>query len=238
MTGRHERSPGPAAYALPTTVGYMEHDKTRWRNPAYLMGIDLKANRDTLGPGPKYYIRDRTRFGTPSPPKFIFNSRRHLKKPYIGPGPGAHSPEKYDHRFRKEIPPSYSMGLQLPSDRDRGTIGPGPAGYNLTRKLPLGPSYSMGLQLKSRMDDSSPGPAAYDVRPKIDRVKSRVPTFKFTGRPPREMTTIGPGPTHKHDYLPGRKAPGYSFGIRHGDYTGSYVLPEDNACINYKEPCN
>lgn len=68
-------APGPNAYSLPTTVGYKDHDMSRWRNPAYSMGTKHKAADKTIGPGPKYEIRENTRYGKASSPKYTMRPK-------------------------------------------------------------------------------------------------------------------------------------------------------------------
>lgn len=86
------------------------------------------------------------------------------------------------------------------------------------------------------MPTGSPGPAGYNISDTYNKLKPKIPSVKITGRPVDKNITFGPGPTHKYT-IPGRKPPSYSFGRKHAEYVGNYILPEDNACLSYSEPC-
>ncbi|XP_063242368.1 protein CIMAP1C-like isoform X2 [Bacillus rossius redtenbacheri] len=69
------KGPGPK-YLLPSTVGYVKHDGTRYRNPAWSMGHRLDTRRGYVTPGPKYKPADNvTRFGSNKPAGITMGSR-------------------------------------------------------------------------------------------------------------------------------------------------------------------
>jgi hypothetical protein len=53
--------PGPNAYNLPTQVGYIGHDPSKWRNPAHSMGLKTDTKGKDFGPGPAYKVDKMTR---------------------------------------------------------------------------------------------------------------------------------------------------------------------------------
>lgn len=73
--------PGPAKYMLPPTVGYVDHDATRYRNPQYSIGFRPAFHAENVGPGPaKWQIENKTRFGDPSYQAFIGQRLYELSK--------------------------------------------------------------------------------------------------------------------------------------------------------------
>ena len=59
--------PGPA-YNLPSLTGYIGHDPSRRREPAYSMKFLKKTSHYADGPGPKYNVAGLTNHG-PLPKK-------------------------------------------------------------------------------------------------------------------------------------------------------------------------
>uniref|UniRef100_A0A1B6DAU3 Outer dense fiber protein 3 n=2 Tax=Clastoptera arizonana TaxID=38151 RepID=A0A1B6DAU3_9HEMI len=154
MSSYHQ-TPGPNAYVLPTTVGFKEHDTSRWRNPAYSMGTRPKPIDKTLGPGPKYEVRDLLRYGKASTPKYTIGQKLPSKAAYALPGPGTYAPEKCKVVKGKQ-PPEYSFGVK--SYLSSKGFGPGPNAYNLPgcvgMKNPAiknNPAFSIGNRLGKKI---------------------------------------------------------------------------------------
>jgi hypothetical protein len=70
ITSRTSRWLYPAAYNIPSVMGYKKHDITRKRNPAYTFG--MKAPEfEKPSPGPNYIKPSQTRFGRANVPSYI-----------------------------------------------------------------------------------------------------------------------------------------------------------------------
>ena len=87
MIGAMFRGPGPAAYYLPGSTGYIGHDYTKHKKAAYSFGSRTWKNQQSLGPGPKYRITDVTRFGLEGTPKYTLKSRTNLQGKFQTPAP-------------------------------------------------------------------------------------------------------------------------------------------------------
>ncbi|KAM9842914.1 outer dense fiber protein 3-like protein 2a [Aulostomus maculatus] len=135
-----ERGPGPGRYALPPTVGYVNHDFTKPSSPAYSFHSRMSSAMISVdsSPGPRYHIDGKvTRFGRMDTPSYsmlgrgrrtetkgnINNTRRIIKETitcpnqflfpgevFQTPGPGAYSPEKAPPLNFHRRPPSYTIG--------------------------------------------------------------------------------------------------------------------------------
>ena len=87
MIGAMFRGPGPAAYVLPGSTGYIGHDCTKYKKPAFSFGARTWKNQQLTGPGPKYKIEDVTRFGMEGTPKYTLHSRTNLQGKFQTPAP-------------------------------------------------------------------------------------------------------------------------------------------------------
>ncbi|XP_029142444.1 outer dense fiber protein 3-like protein 2 [Protobothrops mucrosquamatus] len=118
-----EPGPGPGCYSLPPTIGFVNHDYTRFASPAYSFRQRLNNHGHNASPGPCYYVSpEHTRFGRMKGPSYsmlgrakppAFSMLKRLQKPpraFQTPGPGAHSPEKVS--IHKTGGPSYSFGVR------------------------------------------------------------------------------------------------------------------------------
>ncbi|TNM95258.1 hypothetical protein fugu_016341 [Takifugu bimaculatus] len=107
---------GPGRYALPPTVGYINHDVTKPSSPAYSLHSRMSSTLITVdsSPGPRYHYDARmTRFGRMESPSYsILGRGRPTRKaePFHTPGPGAYSPEKAPPVNAHCRAPSYTMG--------------------------------------------------------------------------------------------------------------------------------
>ncbi|XP_022191286.2 outer dense fiber protein 3-B [Nilaparvata lugens] len=220
----YPRSPGPAHYKIPPSIGYKDHNKTKWIMPAYSIGNKHRSLEGGVVPGPQYMVRDQTRFGYQRGPAFTINRRTALRMGSSGPGPGTYKPEQYATRKA----PVFSFGKRPASQQI--TVGPGPASYNVRRDKPPGPAFNILGRQTQKMLDKSPGPAAYN--PKYSSVDKRPRVIKFSGRPDTSGLgkAFGPGPGHYKYQLVGRSTPKFSFGTKHKEWLSPYIVPEDNAC--------
>nr|XP_056701540.1 outer dense fiber protein 3-like protein 2 [Euleptes europaea] len=232
-----ETGPGPGCYSLPPTVGFVNHDYTRFTSPACsfhqrLNNIHLKD----ASPGPRYYVQPEvTRFGRVRGPSYSMLARP--KPPGLPrtPGPGTYSPERVPPPSQLR-PPSFSMGARTkyrPVDRV-----PAPNSYTLPMLLgpqvPNKPS-SPCFTISGRSDKGSysedlsrtPGPGCYGTtNPNV--YLCRLPAFSMLGRlrkPTSAFPTPGPG-THSPEKVTAhlKRSPSYSLGVRHSEYLMPFIV--------------
>jgi len=180
-----ERGPGPARYALPTTLGTSGHDATKTLDPAFTFGISLPNPMfaKTTGPGPAYAIDPAiTRNGKEGNPKYSVGGRQKALKSDLTPAPGAYSPEKTAPLNEKKAP-SFSMGARTKL-RKRDAV-PAPNSYSLPEKLGDAPKFSMTArsQIGSFAEDraKAPAPGIYNV-PTSETYKNKAPSYTMQGR--------------------------------------------------------
>ncbi|KAK1342991.1 hypothetical protein QTO34_015760 [Cnephaeus nilssonii] len=126
-----ENGSGPGLYALPSTVGYINHDCTRVASPAYsLLRRPSEASPQDSSPGPVYFLDPKvTRFGRICAPAYSMQGRGKSRGLEVTPGPGAYSPEKVAP-MRQRTPPAFTLGSRLrPPPLD--TSAPAPNAYTL-----------------------------------------------------------------------------------------------------------
>ncbi|XP_015602865.1 outer dense fiber protein 3-like [Cephus cinctus] len=225
------RGPGPA-YLLPTLVGYVGHDPSRYRNPAYSMNFRTHTNIYSVGPGPCYKIDQQTKFGIEKSPAFTMGHREMSKLQNTGPGPGSYNPEHCPPMNHSIRPAAYSI-----QSRYGGKLtdsGPGPNAYlvptcigpKIPDKKAEGAFTISGPHPGSRYE-SSPGPAAYR-NVNCDLVKKKMPAYTVSSRVgPREAFRDGPGPQYYPQVYKGKKPPMYSFGVRHSECATTPVTEYD-----------
>uniref|UniRef100_A0A8P4GEX5 Outer dense fiber of sperm tails 3-like 2a n=1 Tax=Dicentrarchus labrax TaxID=13489 RepID=A0A8P4GEX5_DICLA len=234
-----ERGPGPGRYALPPTVGYINHDFTKPSSPAYSFHSRLSSASDRLCivPGPRYHIDAKvTRFGRMETPSYSILGRARRTSSTQTPGPGAYSPEKAPPLNAHHRPPSYTIGNRT---RYRSVDAvPAPNSYCLPNLLgcqvpnkPSSASFSFSARRKvgAPTEDlsMSPGPAKYNsINPDIYR--QRQPSFSMqsrTKRPNYSSAIPGPGtysPEKFHLHLP--KPPSCTMGVRHSEFVTPLVV--------------
>ncbi|XP_054835310.1 outer dense fiber protein 3-like protein 2 [Eublepharis macularius] len=233
-----ETGPGPGCYSLPPTVGFVNHDYTRFTSPAYSFHQRLNNSihlKDT-SPGPCYYIEpETTRFGRVRGPSYSMLARP--KPPGLPqtPGPGTYSPERVPPPSQQR-PPSFSIGSR--TKHRLADHVPAPNSYALPTLLgprvpskPSSPSFTMsGRRNKgSYAEDLSqtPGPGRYSItNPNV--YLCRRPMFSMLGRlqkPSSAFPTPGPG-THSPEKVTAHwaRAPSYSLGVRHSEYLMPLVV--------------
>lgn len=235
MIGAMFRGPGPAAYQLPGSTGYIGHDYTKHKKAAYSFGSRTWKNQQSLGPGPKYRITDVTRFGVEGTPKYTLKSRTNLQGKFQTPAPWDYQAEKSPVQ-KHAYPPHYSFGLRTPyGKRDNN---PAPNNYNMPVILgpkSVGKKSSAAFSMTSRSKIGSfhedlqktPGPGTYKViDPNI--YKDRKPIFSMNARnyAPGDRT-LKPGPgAHRPEmfWVHRKKAPSFHFGIRHSEYIAPLIV--------------
>uniref|UniRef100_A0A8C0C665 Outer dense fiber of sperm tails 3 like 2 n=1 Tax=Balaenoptera musculus TaxID=9771 RepID=A0A8C0C665_BALMU len=218
---------GPGLYALPSTVGYINHDCTRVAGPAYSLfrrPSEGKAGVGETSPGPVYFLDPKvTRFGRSCTPAYSMQGRD-LE---VTPGPGAYSPEKVAP-MRQRTPPAFTLGSRFRL-RPLDTSAPAPNTYTLPSlwgsqifTKPSSPSYTAAGRTPPARPPQDPteipGPGQYDS-PDPNAYRQRRPAFTMLGRPraPRPPDeTPGPG-THSPEQVTMTKAraPAFTMGIRH-----------------------
>ncbi|XP_068457398.1 protein CIMAP1D-like [Clinocottus analis] len=233
-----ERGPGPGRYALPPTVGYMNHDFTKPSSPAYSFHSRLSSAMVCVdsSPGPRYHVDAKvTRFGRTEPPSYSMLGRG--RRPvFQTPGPGAYSPEKAPPLGAHHRPPSFTIGSRT---RYRSVDAvPAPNSYSLPHLLgcpapnkPSSARYTFtgrrAVGAPSEDLSMSPGPAGYDTTDP-DVYHRRQPSFsmqKRTGGPSRAAAGPGPGaysPEKSLLHLP--RPPSFSLGVRHSEFVTPLVL--------------
>ncbi|XP_065603833.1 ciliary microtubule associated protein 1A-like [Cyrtonyx montezumae] len=226
--------PGPQ-YSIPGTTGYVGHNPTKVRAPAYsIRGSKLPAV-ESCGPGPCYLVDPAiTRNGKSVPPGTRFQGRPRTKI-VITPGPSDYSIETASKHVFK-CPPVLSMASRRePIKADRT---PGPNSYTLPRVLgpntaytSASPCYSLrGRSQRGRFDEDlakTPGPAALP-RITVNACKTRAPAYTMAARPKLDvLNALNPGPA---DYTVSRgvrlikpQAPASTFGIKHSIYTAPVI---------------
>lgn len=227
--------PGPK-YQLPPNTGYLLHDPSRPRAPAYSFGARLQTQLTTCGPGPGYLVPARmTARGLDCAPAYSIYGRPRHSAPFRTPGPGRYFPERagnatYPCAPRHTIAPR-NWGVRTQQQT------PGPGAYTVPSLLgprvigkASAPTYSIygRSALGSCFEDLSktPGPCAYHVvSPGV--YKSRAPQFSMLARTsiPQDSTRK-PGPAAYNVDQP-RKPRGWSFGIRHSEYLASALTDLD-----------
>ncbi|XP_054470615.1 outer dense fiber protein 3-like protein 2a [Anoplopoma fimbria] len=239
-----ERGPGPGRYALPPTVGYINHDFTKPSSPAYSFHSRMSSAMVSVdsSPGPRYHIDAKvTRFGRMETPSYSILGRGRCTGENRGqvfqtPGPGAYSPEKAPPLNAHHRPPSYTIGSRT---RYRSVDAvPAPNSYSLPNLLgcqvpnkPSSASYSFSGRLKvgapSEDLSMSPGPAKYETT-NPDVYHQRQPSFSIqrrTKRPNYLSTIPGPGtysPEKSHMHFP--RPPSFTLGVRHSEFVTPLVV--------------
>ncbi|XP_043561643.1 outer dense fiber protein 3-like isoform X1 [Chiloscyllium plagiosum] len=125
-------SPGPK-YGLPGSIGYSQHDATKYKSPAYSFGVPHARFTVDSSPGPAYLIPSLlTRRGKDGAPAYSLYSRPKDNNPFQTPGPGTYSPEKAG-KVAFSAAPSFSIAGRTKGFRTDQS--PGPAAYVLPSVL-------------------------------------------------------------------------------------------------------
>jgi len=232
-----ERGPGPGRYALPSTLGSKTHDFTKKTEPAFSFGQKLPNSifKKTDSPGPGYFVNAKmSRHGADGTPAFSMSARTKDFKAPETPAPGAYKPEGVKPQ-KEARAPAYSMGTRTETRTKDNT--PAPTSYNLgstvgakTSTLLTSPAHSMGAKtLKGSFADDlakTPGPGKYNAS--AEPIKTKPPAYSLQGRtyvPADNTKKPGPG-THSPERVTVHKgkAPSYSMGVKHSDYTTPLIV--------------
>uniref|UniRef100_A0A3Q3WH87 Uncharacterized protein n=1 Tax=Mola mola TaxID=94237 RepID=A0A3Q3WH87_MOLML len=235
LISARERGPGPGRYALPPTVGYLNHDFTKPSSPAYSFHSRMSSAMISVdsSPGPRYHIDAKvTRFGRMDSPSYSI-----LGEKFQNPGPGAYRPEKAPPLNSDHRAPAYTMGARtryrcvdaVPAPNRFYTL-PNLLGCHVPHK-PSSASYSFSSRRKvgapSEDLSMSPGPAKYNSTDP-DVYHQRQPSFSMqsrTKRPNYSFANPGPGtysPEKFHVHLP--RQPSYTLGVRHSEFVTPLVV--------------
>ncbi|NXW35024.1 ODF3A protein, partial [Phaetusa simplex] len=178
-------SPGPKC-SIPGTTGYLAHNPTKARAPAYIFQGAKPPLSDSCLPGPRYYIQPSvTRNGNyVAPAQHICGGRPPTFTAFLrfSSDPGDYCTDKADKHLYK-CPPVQSMAFRHKAVKDDQT----PGTYTLPRLLgpktaytQASPRYSMvGKSKHNGFDEdlsNMPRPAALP-RVELDLYKNRSPTY-------------------------------------------------------------
>ncbi|XP_020300675.1 outer dense fiber protein 3-like [Pseudomyrmex gracilis] len=219
------KGPGPI-YKLPTLVGYTGHDPSRHRNPSYSIRARREVKMYVAGPAPHYNVRNLTKTGRYNPPAYTIREKKHWRLQELGPGPGAYSPELCPPMNHNRRAPVYSIKARKITKYL--SESPGPNLYVLPTcigpKVPDKPArgaFSISGYHVIRDEIKSPGPGAYDSM-NYDVIKRRSPAYTLKGKH-ASLFVMGyqsPAPTFYPLYDTRKRAPTYSFGIKHSECAG------------------
>ncbi|XP_072551595.1 ciliary microtubule associated protein 1B [Salminus brasiliensis] len=232
-------SPGPK-YALPGVTGMNFHDPRKRKAPGFSFGTRHRQFSPSCSPGPGHLVPSNiTRVGRDGTPAYSLYSRPKDPQLFQTPGPGRYSPERAG-MITYYSSPAYSLsGRSKGFRRDQS---PGPAAYMLPSVL--GPntvsktsapnfSFTGRSKIGSFHEDlqKTPAPGTYRVvDPSI--YSPRSPQYSITGRnsmPGDTTTKPGPGAHHPEQVTFTRlKAPSFSFGIRHSEFTAPPIMDVTN----------
>ncbi|XP_072484391.1 protein CIMAP1C isoform X2 [Notamacropus eugenii] len=232
------KSPGPGRYLLPSCTGYLRHDISMHRAPAYTFHIGHSEKRisDTCSPGPCHYYDPRvTRFGVSSCPQVPMEERIANLRLWPTPAPPTYFWEKVPPPGERR-PPQYTMGYRCPyrvSDPN-----PAPNQYSQPRRLGYGtpvnhsaPCYGFGSTFEpwyfKKDIYKSPGPAVHS-RPEPSVYQNRSPAYsmgKLFGYPRDQTNYPGPG-SHEVQTVTIHKpqAPSFSMGIKHSPHLTPLIV--------------
>lgn len=93
FSGDMDDTPGPAAYSIKTTVGYVNRMPTVRNEPAYTFKPKLDFSSMTDGPGKMYNVRYLTRNGRAAAPMCTIGRKLVERPESNGPGPAAYRPK-------------------------------------------------------------------------------------------------------------------------------------------------
>ncbi|XP_036625558.1 outer dense fiber protein 3-like protein 1 [Trichosurus vulpecula] len=232
------KSPGPGRYLLPSCTGYVGHDISMHRAPAYTFhtGHSEKRISDSCSPGPCHYYDSRlTRFGVSSCPQVPMEERIANLRLWSTPAPPTYFWEKV-HPPGERRSPQYTIGYRCPyrvSDPN-----PAPNHYPQPRRLGYGtpvnhsaPCYSFASTSDpwrfNKDIHKSPGPAVH-TRPEPSVYQNRSPIHsmgKLFGYPRDKANYPGPG-SHEVQTVTIHKpqAPSFSMGVKHSPHLTPLIV--------------
>ncbi|PNJ43427.1 protein CIMAP1C [Pongo abelii] len=232
------KGPGPAKYLRPSCTGYIDHDISMFKAPAYTLHSrhSEKGMVCHSSPGPCYLLDPKiTRFGMSSCPQVPMEER--ISNLRLNP-----TLASCQYYFEKIHPPGerrapqYTFGYRRPYR----VMDPNPAPNQYQMPLLLGPNtpvsraapcYSLASRDKNWFykEDvaGGPGPTTY-ARPEPSIYQNRSPTYSMAKRftYPLDLTPRpGPG-THEVQQVTVHKPhiPAFTMGIKHSLYLCPLVI--------------
>ncbi|XP_074092476.1 protein CIMAP1C [Macrotis lagotis] len=226
------KSPGPARYLLPSCTGYIGHDITMPKAPAYTfhLGHSEKWIPDSCSPGPCHYYDSKvTHCGVSNCSQVPMEERIANLRVWSTPAPSEYFCEKVPPLGERRAP-QYSIGYRCPyrvSDSN-----PAPNQYTQPRRLGYGtpvnhsaPSYSFASTSDpwyfNKDIHKNPGPAMYN-QPDPSVCKNRNPLYSMGKRFgfPRDRTHYPSPGSHEVQSVTAhkRQAPSFSMGIKHSPH--------------------
>jgi len=177
------KSPGPAAYTLPTTI---DADGSNC-----IIGQKFNEITKEITPSPSQYSTVNSwNTTTRKAPIFSFGRRFKLPSGDKTPGSGAYTPDVQNVLMRSS---SYTMGKRLDKKNKNASI-PGPAAYDIHKTWDKvknqAPKFSVSHRPKELSRMSTPGPNAY--RPK--KARKTMPSYTMRPRTSSRRGGMGPGP--------------------------------------------
>ncbi|KAK2494421.1 hypothetical protein MC885_013991 [Smutsia gigantea] len=255
----YHRTPVPVAGAGQRAVpgrerparGYILHDPSRPRAPAFTFGTRFPTQQTSCSPGPGHLVPARmTVRGPDSTPAYSIYGRPRHAAPFLTPGPGRYFPERAENAAYPSAPRHTIAPRNWGVHTEKHT--PGPAAYTVPSLLgprvvgkASAPTYSLygrsavgsvfedlskvagvGWPPGGPLKVGTPGPCAYHVvNPGI--YKSRAPQFTMLARTSLPQDSAqNPGPA-AYNVDQHRKPRGWTFGIRHSDYVARTVTNMD-----------
>ncbi|XP_059537266.1 ciliary microtubule associated protein 1B isoform X2 [Myotis daubentonii] len=204
----HYRGPGPK-YKLPSNTGYVLHDPSRARAPAFTFGLRLPKQQVSCSPGPGYLVPARmTVRGWDGTPAFsIFGRQRHAA-PSLTPGPGRYFPERAGNATYPSAPRHTMAPRNWGVQAEHNSPGETTRVRYRCEALPTRPRGHRAHPRPPRW--LLPGPGSYTVPSVLGpRVISKVsaPTYSLYGRSVVgsffEDLSKTPGPGTYHVVNPG-----------------------------------
>uniref|UniRef100_A0A8C1EQ64 Outer dense fiber of sperm tails 3-like 2a n=1 Tax=Cyprinus carpio carpio TaxID=630221 RepID=A0A8C1EQ64_CYPCA len=204
--------PGPGRYALPPTIGYINHDYTKPSSPAYSFHSRMSSNMVSVdsSPGPQYHVDAKmTRFGRDGTPSYsMLGRKKKTADTFQTPGPGAYNPVPAPNRYT--LPNLFGSHIPHKAASASFTMS--------ARRKAGGPSEDLSM---------TPGPGRYNsTEPSV--YLNRQPSFSLQSRcniPTDATRKPGPG-THSPEkvtaHLP--RAPSFSMGVRHSEFVTPLIV--------------
>ncbi|CAL8138146.1 unnamed protein product [Orchesella dallaii] len=233
------RGPGPAAVNLPPTVGYVGHDETRKRNPAYSLGLKLGSTliQTKKSPGPIYLIpKGMTAKGPDGSPAYTLRPKtKSVDFQTTTPGPAAYYP---DINCNRNKAPAFPLSFRT-KVIELGKASPGPIyllppclGPRIPDKCAAGEVSIKGRGKGVEKLSQSPGPI-YDIgSPDIIKYKGGEVTIKGRWKDLKSQSCMA-GPASYNVIESSskvyRQPPAFSLGIRHSEFAGNYLTECDKS---------
>lgn len=233
--GAHFKSPGPK-YSLPSTIGMDGHDGRKKQAPAHSFGMRHAKFSSDVSPGPGAYAisSSTTRKGTDGTPKYSLYGRHKSISIFSTPGPGAYFPEK-SGKSAYYCAPTYSLSGRTKGHSSDQSPAPNAYGVDYAKesRVRSAPKWSMLSRQKIGhfTEDlaKAPGPGTYNTLDP-NTTKFKQPQYSMLGRtslPGDSTTKPGPGAHSPEKQNNKRKAPAYSFGTYHSEYTTPILVGAD-----------